>query len=109
MTVAWIVYAQSLTSRPVKGMLTGPVTLLCWSFVRDDLERSEVCRQIALAVRDEVRDLEKAGLRIIQIDEAALREGMPLTRAEAEIYLRWAVEAFRLATSGVEDATQLPV
>ncbi|MDR2800400.1 MAG: 5-methyltetrahydropteroyltriglutamate--homocysteine S-methyltransferase [Desulfovibrio sp.] len=107
MTVDWILYAQSLTQKPVKGMLTGPVTILCWSFVRDDLERSEVCKQIGLAIRDEVRDLEKAGIRIIQIDEAALREGMPLTSAEAEIYLRWAVEAFRLASSGVKDSTQV--
>jgi 5-methyltetrahydropteroyltriglutamate--homocysteine methyltransferase len=107
MTAEWILYAQSLTPKPVKGMLTGPVTILCWSFVRDDLERSEVCRQIALAIRDEVQYLEKAGVRIIQIDEAALREGMPLTRAEAEIYLQWAVDAFRLASSGVEDSTQI--
>ncbi|MDR0816763.1 MAG: 5-methyltetrahydropteroyltriglutamate--homocysteine S-methyltransferase [Desulfovibrio sp.] len=107
MTVDWIVYAQSLTQKPVKGMLTGPVTILCWSFVRDDMERSEVCKQIALAIRDEVQDLEKAGIRIIQIDEAALREGMPLTAAEAEIYLQWAVDAFRLASSGVEDSTQI--
>jgi 5-methyltetrahydropteroyltriglutamate--homocysteine methyltransferase len=107
MTVEWIRYAQSLTQKPVKGMLTGPVTILCWSFVRDDLERSEVCKQIALAIRDEVGDLEKAGIRIIQIDEAALREGMPLTKAQAETYLRWAVDAFRLASSGVEDSTQI--
>lgn len=107
MTVDWILYAQSLTQKPVKGMLTGPVTILCWSFVRDDLERSEVCKQIAFAIRDEVQDLEKAGVRIIQIDEAALREGMPLTRAQAEIYLQWAVDAFRLASSGVEDSTQI--
>ncbi|MDR2124868.1 MAG: 5-methyltetrahydropteroyltriglutamate--homocysteine S-methyltransferase [Desulfovibrio sp.] len=107
MTTEWILYAQSLTKKPVKGMLTGPVTILCWSFVRDDLERSEVCMQIALAVRDEVQSLEKAGIRVIQIDEAALREGMPLTRDEAEIYLRWAVDAFRLASSGVEDSTQI--
>lgn len=107
MTVAWIRYAQSLTQKPVKGMLTGPVTILCWSFVRDDLPRAEVCKQIALAIRDEVLDLEKAGVRIIQIDEAALREGMPLTRAAAEDYLHWAVEAFRLATSSVADSTQI--
>lgn len=107
MTVDWILYAQSLTQKPVKGMLTGPVTILCWSFVRDDLERSEVCKQIALAIRDEVQDLEQSGIRIIQIDEAALREGMPLTRAEAEIYLQWAVDAFRLASSGVRDSTQI--
>lgn len=107
MTIDWTRYAQSLTQKPLKGMLTGPVTLLCWSFVRDDIKRSEVCRQIALAIRDEVQDLEKAGIRVIQIDEAALREGMPLTRAEAEIYLQWAVDAFRLASSGVEDSTQI--
>lgn len=107
MTVDWILYAQSLTQKPVKGMLTGPVTILCWSFVRDDLERSEVCKQIGLAIRDEVQDLEKAGIRIIQIDEAALREGMPLTKAEEEIYLQWAVDAFRLAASGVQDSTQI--
>lgn len=107
MTVDWILYAQSLTGKPVKGMLTGPVTILCWSFVREDLERYEVCRQIALAIRDEVQDLEKAGVRVIQIDEAALREGMPLRQAEAEKYLKWAVDAFRLASSGVEDSTQI--
>jgi 5-methyltetrahydropteroyltriglutamate--homocysteine methyltransferase len=107
MTIDWIRHAQSLTRKPVKGMLTGPVTMLCWSFVREDMERSAVCRQIALAVRDEVLDLEKAEIRIIQIDEAALREGMPLTSAEAEVYLRWAVDAFRLASSGVEDGTQI--
>lgn len=107
MTVPWITYAQSLTARPMKGMLTGPVTILCWSFVRDDLPRAEVCRQLALAVRDEVHDLEAAGVRIIQIDEAAFREGMPLAAAERGDYLRWAVDCFRLATSGVDDATQI--
>ncbi|ADU63623.1 MAG: 5-methyltetrahydropteroyltriglutamate--homocysteine S-methyltransferase [Pseudodesulfovibrio sp.] len=107
MTVDWAVYAQSLTDRPMKGMLTGPVTILCWSFVRDDIPRSEVCRQIALAVRDEVRDLEAAGISIIQIDEAALREGMPLRESERGQYLRWAVDCFRLASSGVDDATQI--
>ena len=107
MTIDWIRYAQSLTKKPVKGMLTGPVTILCWSFVRDDLPRAEVCKQIALAIRDEVLELEKAEVRIIQIDEAALREGMPLTRAAADAYLHWAVEAFRLATSGVADSTQI--
>ncbi len=107
MTLDWILYAQSLTKKPVKGMLTGPVTILCWSFVRDDLDRSAVCRQIALAIRDEVQDLEKAGVRIIQIDEAALREGMPLTKAEAEEYLEWATDAFRLTASGVQDSTQI--
>ncbi|WP_291441314.1 5-methyltetrahydropteroyltriglutamate--homocysteine S-methyltransferase [Desulfovibrio sp.] len=107
MTVRWARYAQSLTQKPVKGMLTGPVTILCWSFVRDDLPRSEVCRQIALAIRDEVQDLEKAGIGVIQIDEAALREGMPLTALEAEKYLQWAVDAFLLASTGVEDRTQI--
>lgn len=107
MTIDWIRYAQSLTQKPVKGKLTGPVTILCWSFVRKDLRRADVCKQIALAIRDEVLDLEKAGVRIIQIDEAALREGMPLTRAAAEDYFHWAVDAFRLATSGVADSTQI--
>lgn len=107
MTIEWLTYAQSLTSKPVKGMLTGPVTILCWSFPRDDMEREEVCQQIALAMRDEVLDLEKAGIRIIQIDEAALREGMPLTRAEADKYLQWAVDSFRLTSSGVKDSTQI--
>ena len=107
MTVEWARYAQSLTQKPVKGMLTGPVTILCWSFVRDDLPRSEVCRQIALAIRDEVTDLEAAGIHIIQIDEAALREGMPLTATEAAVYLQWAVDAFLLTSTGVEDRTQI--
>ena len=107
MTVAWSVYAQSLTERPVKGMLTGPVTMLQWSFVRDDLPRNEVCRQIALALRDEVADLEGAGIRIIQIDEPAFREGLPLRRAEWSAYLDWAVECFRLVSSGVADETQI--
>jgi Methionine synthase II (cobalamin-independent) len=107
MTVTWSVYAQSLTERPVKGMLTGPVTMLQWSFVRDDLPRDEVCRQIALALRDEVADLEGAGIRIIQIDEPAFREGLPLRRAEWSAYLDWSVGSFRLATSGVRDETQI--
>ncbi len=107
MTVDWWRRAQSLTDRPVKGMLTGPVTILNWSFVRDDMERADVCRQIALAIRDEVRDLEAAGARVIQIDEAALREGLPLRRADRAAYLDWAVSAFRLATSGVADETQI--
>jgi 5-methyltetrahydropteroyltriglutamate--homocysteine methyltransferase len=107
MTVEWISYAQSLTDKPVKGMLTGPVTILCWSFVRDDLERSEVCKQIALAIRDEVADLQAAGIRIIQIDEAAFSEGMPIKQRDREAYLRWAVDAFRLATSVVDNATQI--
>lgn len=107
MTVEWWRYAQSLTDRPVKGMLTGPVTILNWSFVRDDIPRSLACRQIALAIRDEVVDLEKAGARIIQIDEAALREGLPLRRADWDAYLTWAVACFRLTASGVADATQI--
>jgi len=107
MTVDWWTYAQSLTGRPMKGMLTGPVTILQWSFVRDDLPRRDVCRQIALAIRDEVLDLERAGAKIIQIDEAALREGLPLRRADWAAYLDWAVESFRLAAGGVRDETQV--
>ncbi|TIL55721.1 MAG: 5-methyltetrahydropteroyltriglutamate--homocysteine S-methyltransferase, partial [Mesorhizobium sp.] len=107
MTLHWWRYAQSLTLKPVKGMLTGPVTILNWSFVRDDLPRSAVCRQVALAIRDEVSDLEKAGARMIQIDEAALREGLPLREADWETYLDWAVECFRLASTAVGDATQI--
>jgi 5-methyltetrahydropteroyltriglutamate--homocysteine methyltransferase len=107
MTVEWITYAQSLTQKPMKGMLTGPVTILNWSFVRDDQPRSVSCRQIALAIREEVLDLEKAGVRVIQIDEAALREGLPLRRAEWKKYLEWAVESFRIAANGVEDDTQI--
>ncbi|RAZ72952.1 5-methyltetrahydropteroyltriglutamate--homocysteine S-methyltransferase [Mesorhizobium atlanticum] len=107
MTVRWWEFAQSLTQRPVKGMLTGPVTILNWSFVRDDVPRSEVCRQIALAIRDEVTDLERSGARMIQIDEAAFREGLPLRACDRESYLDWAVECFRLASTGVQDATQI--
>ncbi|MET0616633.1 MAG: 5-methyltetrahydropteroyltriglutamate--homocysteine S-methyltransferase, partial [Luteibacter sp.] len=107
MTVAWSEFAQSLTSRPMKGMLTGPVTMLQWSFVRDDIPRAEVCRQIALALRDEVHDLEKAGIGIVQIDEPALREGLPLRRADWAAYLDWAVDAFRITAGGVSDATQI--
>ena len=107
MTVAWRSYAQSRAVKPVKGMLTGPVTILCWSFVRDDLPRSQACRQIALAIRDEVADLEASGATVIQIDEPALREGMPLAREDWPAYLAWAVECFRLATSGVSDSTQI--
>ena len=107
MTVTWSVYAQSLTNAPVKGMLTGPVTILQWSFVRNDQPRAETCRQIALALRDEVSDLESAGIRVIQIDEPALREGLPLRHQDWADYLRWAVECFRLTSSGVEDATQI--
>jgi 5-methyltetrahydropteroyltriglutamate--homocysteine methyltransferase len=107
MTVAWATFAQSLSDRPVKGMLTGPVTMLQWSFVRDDLPRSVVCRQIALALRDEVSDLEAAGIAIIQIDEPALREGLPLRKVDRKAYLDWAVECFRLSAAGVGDATQI--
>jgi 5-methyltetrahydropteroyltriglutamate--homocysteine methyltransferase len=107
MTVAWSAYAQSLTDRPVKGMLTGPVTILQWSFVRDDQPRDRTCRQIALALRDEVLDLEASGIRVIQIDEPAFREGLPLRRSRWADYLSWAVDSFRLSTSGVEDDTQI--
>ena len=107
MTVKWSAYAQSLTTKPMKGMLTGPVTILQWSFVRDDQPRSETCKQIALAIRDEVVDLEKAGIRLIQIDEPALREGLPLRKADWDAYLTWAVDCFRLSAAGVADDTQL--
>ncbi len=107
MTVRWSAYAQSLTRKPVKGMLTGPVTMLQWSFVRDDQPRRDTALQIALAIRDEVRDLEEAGLAIIQIDEPAIREGLPLRGADRRAYLGWAVESFRLASSGVRDRTQI--
>ncbi len=107
MTVEWSTYAQSLTSRPMKGMLTGPVTILEWSFVRDDQPRSVTCQQIALALRDEVGDLEQAGIRIIQIDEPALREGLPLRKADQAAYLEWATDCFRLTAAGVADSTQI--
>ncbi|MFN2569669.1 MAG: 5-methyltetrahydropteroyltriglutamate--homocysteine S-methyltransferase, partial [Candidatus Dormibacteria bacterium] len=107
MTVSWWEYAQSCSTRPVKGMLTGPVTILQWSFVRDDQPREETCRQIALAIRDEVLDLERAGARAIQMDEAALREGLPLRGSDQDAYLRWAVDCFRLASNGIADETQL--
>ena len=107
MTVDWITYAQSLTDKPVKGMLTGPVTILQWSFVRNDQPRSVTMKQIALAIRDEVVDLEKAGIKVIQIDEPAIREGLPLRKAEREEYLDKAVEAFRISASGVKDSTQI--
>ena len=107
MTVEWIAYAASLTDKPMKGMLTGPVTILNWSFVRDDQPRSESCRQLALAIREEVLDLEKAGVGIIQIDEAALREGLPLRRSQWQTYLDWAVESFRITANGVADETQI--
>ncbi len=107
MTVRWTRYAASLTDRPVKGMLTGPITMLQWSFVRDDQPRAETARQIALAIRDEVVDLEAAGIGVIQIDEPAIREGLPLRRAEWAAYMAWAVEAFRLSAGGVRDETQI--
>jgi 5-methyltetrahydropteroyltriglutamate--homocysteine methyltransferase len=107
MTVDWSVYAQSLTIRPMKGMLTGPITLLQWSFVRDDQPRSDTALQIALAIRDEVADLERAGIAIIQIDEPAIREGLPLRRAQWGTYLQWAARAFRVSASGVADDTQI--
>ncbi|SME98340.1 5-methyltetrahydropteroyltriglutamate--homocysteine S-methyltransferase [Pseudogulbenkiania subflava] len=107
LTVRWAVYAQSLTTRPVKGMLTGPVTMLQWSFVRDDLARATVCQQIALALNDEVLELENAGIRVIQIDEPAYREGLPLKQSEWPGYLAWASAAFRLSTAGIDDATQI--
>jgi len=107
MTVRWAKYAQSLSSKPVKGMLTGPVTILQWSFVRDDQPRPQTCRQIALAIRDEVRDLEASGIRVIQIDEPAIREGLPLRRGDWPVYLAWTVDAFRLASTGVKDTTQI--
>ncbi|WP_024301542.1 5-methyltetrahydropteroyltriglutamate--homocysteine S-methyltransferase [Pseudogulbenkiania sp. MAI-1] len=107
LTVRWAVYAQSLTTYPVKGMLTGPVTMLQWSFVRDDLPRREVCWQIALALNDEVLDLENAGIRVIQIDEPAYREGLPLKQADWAEYLAWASAAFRLSATGTDDATQI--
>ena len=101
MTVEWARYAQSRTDRPMKGMLTGPITILQWSFVRNDQPRSVTARQLAFAIRDEVADLEAAGIRVIQIDEPALREGLPLHAGERKDYLAWAVGAFRLASSGV--------
>jgi len=107
MSVAWSSYAQSLTERPVKGMLTGPVTMLQWSFVRDDQSRADTCRQLALALRDEVSDLEQAGIRIIQLDEPAFREGLPLRQGDWQAYLDWAVDCFRLSTSAVSDETQI--
>ena len=106
-TVQWSQYAQSLSDKPVKGMLTGPVTILQWSFVRDDQARSETCKQIALALRGEVLDLESAGIGIIQIDEPALREGLPLRQQDWKAYLQWAVSAFKLSAGGVQDGTQI--
>ena len=107
MTVGWTQYAQSQTTKPMKGMLTGPVTIFNWSFVRDDQPRSVSCRQLALAIREEVLDLERAGVRVIQIDEAALREGLQLRKSQWQHYLDWAVECFRIMANGVGDATQI--
>jgi 5-methyltetrahydropteroyltriglutamate--homocysteine methyltransferase len=107
MTIKWSSFAQSLTDKWVKGMLTGPVTILQWSFVRNDQPRSETCNQIALAIRDEVVDLEAAGIKIIQIDEPAIREGLPLRKKDWQLYLEWAVKAFRISASGVGDETQI--
>lgn len=107
MTVSWSRYAQTLTNKPMKGMLTGPITLLQWAFVRDDQPRATTAQQIALALRDEVRDLEDAGIKVIQVDEPALREGLPLRQKHWQDYLRWAVDAFRLSTSSVDDSTQI--
>ena len=107
MTVKWSTYAQSLTEKPVKGMLTGPITILQWSFVRDDQPRETTAYQIAFAIRDEVADLEKAGIRIIQIDEPAIREGLPLRKSDWSDYLQWAVKAFRISSSSVKDETQI--
>jgi 5-methyltetrahydropteroyltriglutamate--homocysteine methyltransferase len=107
MSVEWSTYAQSLTSRPVKGMLTGPVTILAWSFVRDDQPLADTAKQVALAIRDETVDLQNAGIGVIQVDEPALRELLPLRKADQDDYLKWAVGAFRMATSGVADTTQI--
>ncbi|EPZ8460907.1 5-methyltetrahydropteroyltriglutamate--homocysteine S-methyltransferase [Yersinia enterocolitica] len=106
-TVEWAKYAQSLTDKPVKGMLTGPVTILCWSFPREDVSRETIAKQIALALRDEVEDLEKAGIGIIQIDEPALREGLPLRRTDWQAYLQWAVDAFKLNAAVAQNDTQI--
>ncbi|GBE79681.1 cobalamin-independent methionine synthase [Sparassis latifolia] len=106
MTVAWSSYAQSLTTKPMKGMLTGPVTILNWSFPRADVSRELQCKQLALALRDEVGDLEKAGIKAVQVDEPALREGLPLRKADWEPYLNWALPSFKIATAGVSDALQ---
>ncbi len=107
MTVEWSKYAQTLTDKPMKGMLTGPVTILFWSFKRDDISYEESCKQIALALRDEVKDLEAAGIKAIQMDEPAIREGLPLRRADWDDYLKWAVDSFKLSVCTVEDATQI--
>jgi 5-methyltetrahydropteroyltriglutamate--homocysteine methyltransferase len=107
MTISWIKYAQSLTTKPVKGMLTGPITMLCWSFSREDISLKQQAYQIGLALREEVADLENAGISIIQMDEPALREGLPLRRADWAAYLKWAVHAFKLSVAAVQDTTQI--
>lgn len=107
MTVRWSKFAQDHTDNFMKGMLTGPITILQWSFVRNDQPRETTCKQIALAIRDEVKDLETAGIKIIQIDEPAIREGLPLRNADKQTYLDWAVESFRISSSGIEDSTQI--
>jgi 5-methyltetrahydropteroyltriglutamate--homocysteine methyltransferase len=107
MTVYWTSYAQKLTKKPVKGMLTGPITMLQWAFVRDDQPRNQTCKQIAIAIGDEVKDLEKAGINIIQIDEPAFREGLPLRNKNKDEYLKWAVEAFRISSSNIKNSTQI--
>ena len=107
MTVYWTSYAQKLTKKPVKGMLTGPITMLQWAFVRDDQPRNQTCKQIAIAISDEVKDLEKAGINIIQIDEPAFREGLPLRNKNKDEYLKWAVEAFRISSSNIKNSTQI--
>ncbi|MFN3867119.1 MAG: 5-methyltetrahydropteroyltriglutamate--homocysteine S-methyltransferase, partial [Demequina sp.] len=107
MTVRWAEYAQSLSDKPVKGMLTGPVTILAWSFVRDDQPLGDTANQVGLALREEIADLEAAGIGIIQVDEPALRELLPLKKAEQSAYLDWSVNSFRLATSGAKDDTQV--
>ncbi|WP_343189480.1 5-methyltetrahydropteroyltriglutamate--homocysteine S-methyltransferase [Buchnera aphidicola] len=106
-TIKWSKFSQSLTKKPIKGMLTGPVTILCWSFLREDIKKSIISKQIALALRDEVSDLEKSGIKIIQIDEPALREGLPLRKKNWDKYLSWSVDSFRLMSSGVKDSTQI--
>ncbi|MGS0728915.1 5-methyltetrahydropteroyltriglutamate--homocysteine S-methyltransferase, partial [Shewanella sp. 0m-11] len=107
MTVEWATYAQSLTEKPVKGMLTGPVTILHWSFAREDISREQIATQIGLAIRDEVVELQNAGIGIIQIDEPAFREGLPLKKSEWQHYLNWAVNAFKLSAAGVSNETQI--
>ncbi|TNF10057.1 MAG: 5-methyltetrahydropteroyltriglutamate--homocysteine S-methyltransferase, partial [Vibrionaceae bacterium] len=106
-TVSWSTYAQSLTSKQMKGMLTGPVTILCWTFPREDISRKQIAQQLALALRDEVSDLQDAGINIIQIDEPAIREGLPLKKRDHQTYLNWAVEAFKIAAASARPETQI--